>query len=118
MSLTDKIMQLQGVRWLTRKALGAGTLHVTVKHYKDDGGVEHIDIDQSLSGVTSTREERVLNWEPSEQRDPVFGALISKSRRRPIAEVDKPFLAQGWLPDTIEHGGIESYIDSDTSKSK
>ena len=118
MDKTDKIMQLQGVGWVTRKALGVGTLTLTLKHYKDDGGVEHIDIDQSLSGVTSTREERVLDWEPREKSDHVFGPVVGKSRRTPIADVDEPYLAKDWLPDTTEHGGIESYVDSDTPKSK
>lgn len=111
-------MKVQGIGWFIRKALGAGTLYVAVKHYKDDDGVEHIDIDQSLSGVASTREERILDWEPSEKSDPVFGALVSRARRILIADIDEPFLVKGWLPDTIEHGGIESYIESDTPKSE
>lgn len=38
------------------------TLHV--KHYKDSEGVEHIDIDQTLTGgIKGTTENRVLNWE-------------------------------------------------------
>ncbi|RYC54577.1 hypothetical protein CHU98_g11632, partial [Xylaria longipes] len=53
---TDPALALQGVGWLLRKAIGAATIHISVTQYVDDGGVTHIDIDQSASGLSSTRE--------------------------------------------------------------
>ena len=41
---TDTILQLQGVGWLKRKAISLGTVTLDIKHYKDDDGVEHIDL--------------------------------------------------------------------------
>jgi hypothetical protein len=46
----DKILQLQGVSWFKRTAIANATITLYVKHYKDDEGVEHIDIDQALTG--------------------------------------------------------------------
>ena len=35
---------------------------------------------------------------------------VGKSRRIKIEEVEDEWQKQGWLPDTLEHGGIESYV--------
>lgn len=34
-----------------------------------------------------------------------------------IADVENPKLKEGWLPDTLEHGGIQTIAWSDTPKS-
>ncbi|EGO05177.1 hypothetical protein SERLA73DRAFT_174144 [Serpula lacrymans var. lacrymans S7.3] len=115
---TDEILRLQGVSWFKRRAIATFSLTLTVSHYKDDDGVEHIDIDQTLSGgIPGTREERTLNWESHPNYDDVFGAVFGKSRRVQLEDVDDEFLKNGWTADTAEHGGIQSYVESDTSKS-
>ena len=35
-----------------------------------------------------------------------------------LDELDNEFLRDGWLPDTVEHGAIDTYVKSDTQKSK
>ncbi|KAG6878645.1 hypothetical protein C0993_001168 [Termitomyces sp. T159_Od127] len=45
-NLFDEILRLQGVSWFKRKAISLGTITLKVKHYKDDEGIEHVDIDQ------------------------------------------------------------------------
>jgi hypothetical protein len=94
-----------------------GTLTLYVKHYKDDDGVEHIDIDQSLSGMEGTSEKRTLDWAERGHNDHVFGNVIGKTRRIKVEEIGEEFLKEGWLPDTYEHGAVESYVVSDTAKS-
>jgi hypothetical protein len=61
---TDKILALQGVSWVTRRILIAiATITLDIKHYKDDEGVEHIDIEQTLTGgITASPEYRTLDW--------------------------------------------------------
>ena len=44
--------------------------------------------------------------------------VVGKSRRIKIEDVEDEWQKKGWLPDTLEHGGIESYVESDTPKSK
>ncbi|KII93795.1 hypothetical protein PLICRDRAFT_36026 [Plicaturopsis crispa FD-325 SS-3] len=115
---TDEILRLQGVGWLTRKAIAMSSLTLAIKHYKDDDGVEHIDIDQTLSGgVSGTTELRVLDWEEHKHEDHIFGAVIGKSRRIKVDEIDNEYLKRDWLPDVAEHGAIHSYVQSDTEKS-
>ena len=110
-------MRLQGISWLTRRAIALATITLYVKHYKDDGGVEHIDIQQTLTGITGTTETRTLDWTFREHQDYLFGAVLGKSRRVKLDQIENEFLRSGWLPDTEEHGAIESYAKSDTPKS-
>ena len=103
--------------WLTRKAISLGVT-LSIKHYKDDTGTERIDIDQTLmGGIPGTSESRLLNWTERSNEDHVFGAVIGKSRRIKVEELDEEFLQKGWTPDTIEHGVVQSYVESDTPKS-
>jgi hypothetical protein len=114
----DLILQKQGVSWLVRRAISWATITITVKHYKDDEGLEHIDIQQTLTGgMGGTTEERTLDWEPRTHEDNVFGAVIGKSRRIQVGDIEDEFLKQNWLPDVIKHGAIDAYAESDTPKS-
>ncbi|KDR78778.1 hypothetical protein GALMADRAFT_244322 [Galerina marginata CBS 339.88] len=115
---TDTILQLQGVGWLKRTAISMGTLTISIKHYKDDDGVEHIDIDQVLTGgIPGTSETRTLWWKERENEDHVFGHVIGKSRRVKVDKLDVAFLQTGWTADTLEHGLIQSHVESNTPKS-
>jgi len=115
---TDEILKQQGVSWVKRTVIGAASITLDVKHYKDDDGVERIDIDQTLTGgISGTREERILNWTPRPHNDHIFGPIIGKSRRAKLEEVEDEYLKKGWLPDTVETGVINSLVESDTPKS-
>ena len=112
------MLELQGVGWLTRKAIAMATVTLNITHYKDDSAVEHIDIDQVLTGgIPGTSERRILDWTPREHEDHIFGSVCGKSRRSKVESIDQPFLSNGWLPDTVEHGLIEAYAESNTPKS-
>ncbi|KAJ7076569.1 hypothetical protein B0H15DRAFT_593587 [Mycena belliarum] len=115
---TDRILMLQGVGWLKRKAISIGTVTLAVKHYKDADGVEHVDIDQTITGgIPGTREERTLDWTERPHEDSLFGAVAGKSRRVQVSELEEEFLKKDWTADTLEHGVIQSYVYSDTPKS-
>jgi len=114
----DEILRLQGLSWFTRRTIGLATLTLYVNHYKDDSGVEHIDIDQALTGgIPGTTENRTLDWTSREHEDYLFGPCLGKSTRLRLEEIDNKYLREGWLPDTEEHGAINSYVKSDTPKS-
>ncbi|KAF9527810.1 hypothetical protein CPB83DRAFT_855656 [Crepidotus variabilis] len=114
----DEVLRLQGVSWMTRKIIGASSITLHIKHYKDDAGVEHIDIDQTLTGgISGTREERTLWWKEHEHEDHIFGSVLGKSRRVKADELDEPFLKTGWTADTLEHGLVQAYAESNTAKS-
>jgi len=115
---TDEVLRLQGISWLTRRAIGLATITLYAKHYKDDDGVEHIDIQQTLTGgISGTIENRILDWTFREHEDHLFGAVLGRSRRVKLDQIENDFLRSGWLPDTEEHGAINSYVKSDTPKS-
>jgi len=115
---TDEILAMQGVSWLTRQAIKYGTITLSVKHFKDESAVEHIDIDQTITGgISGTRETRTLIWKEEEKNDHIFGYYIGKSRRVPADQLDVTFLKEGWTADTIKHGLVQSYVKSDTAKS-
>jgi hypothetical protein len=118
---TDELLRLQGVSWMTRKAISYATITLTVNHYKDDESNEHIDIDQNLSpGGIKTKEKRLLTWREREHEDSVFGAVIGKSRRVTDVrgpDLDVEFLKTGWTEDTYRDGVIQSFAESNTPKS-
>ncbi|KAJ3750585.1 hypothetical protein DFH05DRAFT_1467834 [Lentinula detonsa] len=113
---TEEILRLQGIGWFKRKIIANGTLYLSIKHYKDDNGIERIDIDQTLSpGGMGSREERILDWSERSKDDSLFGAVIGRSRRLRVEDIDDDYLKTGW--DSTEHGFIQSYVSSDTPKS-
>jgi len=115
---SDEILRLQGVGWMMRRAISMASLTLTVKHYRGDDDVEHIDIDQTLTGgIPGTSENRILDWTEREADDRVFGAVVSKTRRLKLEEIKNEYLKKDWLPDTAKHGAINSYVHSNTPKS-
>ena len=40
-----------------------------------------------------------------------------RTLRLKVEDLTDDFLKEGWLPDTVEHGIIESFVESDTPKS-
>lgn len=60
--------------WFKRQAIALATITLDVKHTKDDAGVEHINIDQTLTGgIPGTSENRILDWEERHKEDGIFG---------------------------------------------
>ncbi|KAG1846855.1 hypothetical protein F4604DRAFT_1594800 [Suillus subluteus] len=115
---SDDILKLQGVSWFKRRAISMFTLTLNVKHYTDEAGTEHIDIEQTLSGgMSGNNEDRTLDWEEHNQYNDVFGALIGQSKRVKVEEVDDEFLKTGWTEDAVEDGLILAVAWSDTPKS-
>ena len=94
---TDEILRLQGVSWFTRRAIALSTITLYVRHYKDDDGVEHIDIDQTLTGIPGTSENRILDWTFREHDDYLFGSVLGKTRRANVDEIENEYLKEGWL---------------------
>ncbi|KAI0788530.1 hypothetical protein C8Q75DRAFT_237005 [Abortiporus biennis] len=115
---TDEILRLQGVGWFLRKALATAWVYLDITHYKDESGVEHVDIVQTLSGgISGTTELRTLDWKERLHEDYIFGAVVGKSRRIQLEDIEIPYLKEGWTDDVKEHGAINSYVQSDTAKS-
>lgn len=68
-------------------------------------------------GIPGTTETRTLVWKERHNEDHLFGAVVGKTRRTKVDVFDDDFLKNGWTEDTLEHGVIQSYVESDTPKS-
>lgn len=87
------------------------SVSLSIKHYKDTDGVEHIEIEQGGVGKPNI-EKRILIWKESEHETLLFGSMIVKSRRAMLNELDVPYLKEGWTTDTDEHGVIHNVARS------
>jgi hypothetical protein len=132
-SPTEPVFVLQGVGWLTRKALGLATvtqsLHSFVGPPDDDPSaapVTHINIDQTATGgLKGTSEKRNLDWKERPHSDYLFGDLIAKSRWNTLAKIgeenkgkeviegDAKYLLEGWLPETTDGEVVESFVNNE-----
>ncbi|EJD04064.1 LCCL domain-containing protein [Fomitiporia mediterranea MF3/22] len=114
----DEILRLQGVSWFKRKIISTITITLYVSHYKDDEGKEHIDIRQIGSGgFEGNFERRIVDWTLRSTEDPLFGAVVGRSRRIKVDDLEYEWHKENWSADTIENCAIESYVESDTPKS-
>ncbi|KAJ7824483.1 hypothetical protein B0H13DRAFT_1517949, partial [Mycena leptocephala] len=94
------------------------TVTLSIKPYKNEEGIEKIDIDQTItSGIPGTREERTLSWTEHNSEESLFGFVAGKSRRCKVSELHDEFLKKNWTVETLEHG-VQSYVVSNTAKSK
>jgi hypothetical protein len=114
----DPILQLQGIGWLVRKAIGIMPVQLNIKQYTDDKGVVNIDIEQpGAAGIKGTTELRTLNGEWRDHEDHIFGAVRGKNSWSKISdykddsEEDK-FLKSGWDKATEEGDLIEGFVES------
>lgn len=99
----DEILRLQGVSWFKRRAISMFTITLYIKHTTDEAGVEHIDIDQTVSGgISGSSENRTLDWIERDEYDDIFGPVTGKSRRIPVEEITDEFLKKDWTQDTID----------------
>ncbi|KAH7123599.1 hypothetical protein B0J11DRAFT_436446 [Dendryphion nanum] len=130
----DPVLALQGVGWLTRKAVGLATVtqHLTTS---TSGPSPTLTIDQvATGGLKGTKESRVLDWEwQPPHTDWLFGTLKGKSRYTtlaalaesgpnasghdgPLIDEDRKFLCEGWLPETKDGEVIESFAENEGAK--
>ncbi|KAK2738747.1 hypothetical protein FQN57_006914 [Myotisia sp. PD_48] len=76
----EPVLILQGMSWLTRKALGMATITLHVNEYTE-ADTTHIDIAQTLTGgIPGTTEKRVLNWGINDHTDHIFGHVNGQTR--------------------------------------
>jgi len=74
------------------KAFGMASPNLAVKHYRDEQGVEHIDIDETLTaGIPASKHHRTLDW-TDRQEDNALGIVTNKFRRLKPKDVEVAFL--------------------------
>lgn len=111
----EPILSLQGIGWVTRKAIGVATITLHVKQYEEEG-VTHIDIDQiATGGVKGTAEKRQLTWEQREHYDHVFGQVKGQCRYVKLDQIDDEFLKSHWAKEMEGAEFIEDNVQSMTN---
>jgi hypothetical protein len=126
----DPVLSLQGIGWLTRKAIGAATVTQHLKQgVAEDGVSVRIDVTQLVSGgVKGNSEDHRMNWEFGEHSDWLFGSVKGRSRYTTLANIleeskgqgvteeDAKYLAQGWLKETEEGEVVQCFVENESSK--
>lgn len=100
----DGILSVQGIGYLTRAGIGLATITIDVKVYEapptppntSTEPVTHIDIVQSASGLSTSRENRCLDYTFRGHSDFLFGDIRGRSTWVSLDEVDDEFLREGW----------------------
>ncbi|KAI1338509.1 hypothetical protein F5Y15DRAFT_119643 [Xylariaceae sp. FL0016] len=128
----DPALQLQGIGWLIRKAIGAASVTLHVTQYSgppkppnpSTDPVSHIDIQQvATAGLKGTTENRTIDFVPRDHSDWLFGTVRGQTKWMTGAEVqdlvkegaealtkgwvEGGFIAEGWLEGEEEKGGPE-----------
>ncbi|EOA88968.1 hypothetical protein ACJQWK_05640 [Exserohilum turcicum] len=125
----DPILALQGISWLTRKAIGAATLtqHLTQAPVTGEDGTPStlVKIDQVLTGgLKGSVEERMMDWHYQEHTDWLWGTSKARNRYSTLQKLrdegtnaeDVKFLADGWLKETEEGEIVEAFAENEKSK--
>ncbi|KAM7208112.1 hypothetical protein V8F20_001658 [Naviculisporaceae sp. PSN 640] len=124
----EPVLALQGIGWLTRKAVGAATFTLDIKHFNappappaepTGGPVAHIEIEQvGTGGIKGTTEKRCLDNVFRDHSDWLFGSVKGQSRWLNVEDIDDAYLKAGFLEGDEEKGGpngekhIISYVES------
>ncbi|KAH6847462.1 hypothetical protein B0I37DRAFT_145421 [Chaetomium sp. MPI-CAGE-AT-0009] len=123
-------LALQGISWMTRKAVGMATLTLDIKQFeappspaeKPTEGVTsctHIEIEQTgTAGLKGSTEKRCLDFAFREHSDWLFGHVKGQTKFVRTEDVTDEFLKSGWLdadaektgPDGTQH--VLSYVES------
>ncbi len=125
----DPILSLQGIGWLTRKALGAATITQHLTHTAPTDSIPaQINIDQTVTGgLKGTTEKRTLDWQWRGHSDWLFGTLQGRSRYttlkelgeegkgKGVVEEDARFLVEGWAEESEKGEVMESFVDNEGS---
>ncbi|KAF4122655.1 hypothetical protein GMORB2_6962 [Geosmithia morbida] len=115
---TESVLSLQGIGFLTRKAIGLASVQLDINVYEAPPSppntstdvVTHVDIVQTASGLSSTHENRTLDDTFREHSDWIFGTVSGKSTWVKLEDIEDDFLREGWEDGTTDL--IQSYVES------
>ncbi|KIX00031.1 uncharacterized protein Z518_10958 [Rhinocladiella mackenziei CBS 650.93] len=74
------LLELQGINWLVRKMMVAGTPTLVIKEFVDGEGKAQLDIDLSGPAGIKGQDRRVLDWEPLTKNNGPFGLVENRGR--------------------------------------
>ena len=75
----DPILELQGISWLIRKAIGRANPQLTIKNTTDDAGATVFEVDITAAGTNKGGSNRLnLDWIPRPDVHGMFGQVEGK----------------------------------------
>lgn len=101
----DGMLKIQGVGWVTRKAVSALSIKIQITHTRPEGGVETAIHAQELPSGKK-EETHTLDWQDRDIESPLFGAVINRARRAKPEELEHSFLKEGLSQDAVAHGVV------------
>ncbi|KAL2020721.1 hypothetical protein VTK56DRAFT_8021 [Thermocarpiscus australiensis] len=121
-------LALQGIGWVTRKAVSLATITLHVKQFTappsppadpKESPCTHVEIQQTgTGGLKGSTEKRCLDWTLREHSDWLFGHVQGRSKFISTDDISDAFLKSGWLEGVEEKQGpngeshIISYVES------
>ena len=115
---SQQVLKMQQIGFLVRQAVAYSTVTVTLQQYTDDtSGQKHLDQEQLSTGGIRNFEDRVMDWEWTVKENWIWGKVKGRSRYTRLAEIEDPFLKEGWENDSSGDGGgkgevVEGYVES------
>lgn len=106
-------------------------VQLSIKSYSDKNSTIHIDISSNASGLSTTQENRELDWKDRPHKDKIFGSVVGRSRLisssstfepcESYSEADKQFLQGQHLKDGKtssrfkDEESVQSYVKNQDS---
>jgi len=118
---TDPVLQLQGINWFIRKAIGLMTVTLIITQTHENGATHIITKQPGAGGVSGTTERRHLfddnHIEESEHTDHIFGHVKGHTKWIKLEELsdtdeDEKWLKEGWLESDVY---IDTFVTSQDS---
>jgi len=81
--LSDSIqtlLKMQGVGFLVRQAVQYSTITVTMKQYRDQDAIVHLDQKQVSTGGITNEDSRVLHGQLEEKNNRIWGKVKGRNR--------------------------------------
>ncbi|KAL5121344.1 hypothetical protein ACEQ8H_000812 [Pleosporales sp. CAS-2024a] len=128
----DPVLALQGVNWLTRKAIGLTTVTQHLRQLSADGEAASTEIvveQFGTAGVQGTTERRTMDWRDRRHEDWLFGTLVGRARYSTLEALvreaqakggeemeDANYLVDAWSQETEQGEMVESFADNEAAK--
>ncbi|KAF3401353.1 hypothetical protein DPV78_005938 [Talaromyces pinophilus] len=94
----DCVLKLQGIGWVSRKAISVSTMTLKITQETDADGCTIMTLEPALTGgLKGAPERRPLDWTQFEQNDTLFGLVRIRSRY-----IDGTVISDGQVRPLVE----------------
>ncbi|KKY28483.1 hypothetical protein UCDDS831_g00223 [Diplodia seriata] len=102
----DKVMSLQGLSWVTIKALSIISVTEAYEQHVDEKGVTHIDVHPTVTGGFKGQDTKwIVDGVQRAVHHPEFGEMTQSSWWSDLTDVDDGYLREGWVYGEGERAG-------------